>query len=298
MSSGKHYTIAINPRGGRRRGQAILEDCRQAFDAAGATLDIHLTEGPGHVTEMARQIDPAQTDAFCVVGGDGTLHEAVNGLMSRDPASTIPLGAIPAGTGNTVLHHFHCVEPADAVKRILAGKTQPLDVMQITTPTETYHSANVVGWGAVVDINQTAEKLRLLGPSRYTLAALWQIAKPRRRRAELIIDGQSLSDDFLLVAACNTRFTGKGMELAPKARADDGKMDLVFVRSASRGTLLQVFRRVFDGSHIEYESVEYHQVQTLELRTPDAHLLNMDGELKGATPVTIRMIPRALSFLI
>ena len=290
----KHYVLVVNPHGGRRRGRAVLEAVRPVFAAAGAELDVRMTTGPGHAGEIAKTIDLAGYAGFCLVGGDGTIHEVVDGLMAREEPVSTPVGVIPGGTGNSVLEHLQCREPLEAARRIIAGSIRPLDVVRVTAENEVTYCVNIVGWGAVVDINRTAERLRALGPRRYAVAAIMHILRARRRRASFVLDGQVFEGDFLLAAACNTKFTGKGMQLAPKAEIDDGQMDVVFVRRASRWQMLKLFTKVFAGTHLSLGCVEYRQVRSFSIDSKRGDLLNLDGELKAATPVRAEMMPTAL----
>jgi diacylglycerol kinase (ATP) len=153
---------------------------------------------------------------------------------------------------------------------------------------------DIVGWGAVADINGTAERLRKIGPSRYAVAALWHMVRPNRRRARLILDSELHDDEFLFVIGCNTRFTGRKMQLAPHADIGDGKIDVVVLRRASRLQMLRLFRRVFSGSHLSLGYVEYHQVRSFAIESEGNETLDLDGEIKGRAPVKVQMLPAAL----
>lgn len=290
----KRFVILVNPRGGTRRGIAILDEVQPVFAAADAELDVTRTDYPGHATDLARTLDLSQCDGLCVIGGDGTIHEVVNGLMQRTQPVATPLGLIPGGTGNSVALHLGYTTPLEAAQRILAGRTQAVDIARVTVSDQTVNCLNIIGWGVVVDINRTAERLRWMGPPRYTVAALWHILFPRRRRAGLVLDDQTSDDEFLFVVGCNTQFTAKGMRLAPRADAGDGKIDVIVVRRASFGQLLRVFRHVFDGSHVTLDCVEYYQVRSFRIESQSADMLNLDGELKGHSPAAIQMLPGAL----
>jgi sphingosine kinase len=290
----RHFAVVVNPHGGTRRGLAVLEAVKPVFAASGAELDVRVTAAAGHAEEIAKTVHLAGCDGLCLIGGDGTIHEVVNGLLRRpDPVST-PLGVIPGGTGNSLAEHLKCSDALDAAQRIVAGHTRPLDVVRTTTENGVTYCVNIVGWGAAVDINRTAERLRMFGPPRYAAAALTHIVRARRRRAKVVLDGDVIEDDFLLVVACNTKFTGKGMLLAPNAETDDGKVDVVFVRRASRLEMLKLFHKVFDGSHLSLDCVEYRRVQSFGIESEGRDLLNIDGELKDATPVTGKMMAGAL----
>ncbi len=290
----QRLAIIVNPQGGSRRGATILEQVRPIFTAAGTDLEPHFTTHRGNATELAQSLDLKEFAGLCSIGGDGTNQEVVCGLMKRAHPAEVPLGIIPGGTGNSLAQHLDCLDPVAAAKRIVQGNTIPLDVASVTSPAGIDHSINIVGWGAAVDINRTAERLRWLGPVRYSLAALWEILRARRRPLRLTLDGETSDDNFHMVLACNTRFTGSGMQLAPRAKLDDRLLDVILVRRATRRQMLQLFSRVFDGSHVDLPFVEYRQVAALELISPGCEPLNIDGELKRNLPIRVEMVPAAL----
>lgn len=292
--SAKRFAVVINPRGGKQRGSCVFDLVKPILTADGASLDVHVTQQRGHATSLAETLELKGYDGLCVIGGDGTVHEVANGLMNRRDGVTIPLGLIPAGTGNALHQHLGFRDPLDAAKRIAAGKTQPFDVAKVTLNDRVIYCMNIVGWGAVADINGTAEKMRSIGSIRYTLAALWHILHARRRRIRLMYSGQTIDDEFLFVIGCNTKYTGAGMKLAPAADPTDGKIDLLIVKQASPWQMLTLFRKVYDGSHLSLDLIEHHQVDSFRIESSGDDVLNLDGELTGHSPFSVDMIPGAL----
>lgn len=293
----QRLSVIVNPKGGRKRGLAVLERVRPIFANAGIDLSIHVTQRSGHAAEIAQSLHRESCDAICVIGGDGTFHEVADGLMHREEPVFLPLGIIPAGTGNTIAEHLQCKDPLEAARRIVAGQQLPLDVIRVTLQDRVVYCVDLVGWGAVSDINSNAEKWRWLGPPRYSAATLLQILRPKQRRAKLILDGQTFDDEYLFVVACNPRFAGPGMMLAPHAELGDGKVDVLVVRHASRREMLKLFTKVFDGSHLALKFVEYHQVRSFAIESPTNDALDLDGEMKGHTPMSAEVLPAALSIL-
>ncbi len=277
---------------------AVLESVRPVFAAAGAELDVRATPRAGHAHELAKTINLEEYDGVCVVGGDGTIHETVGGLMQQNNPIATPLAVIPGGTGNSVSRHLGISGPLDAAQRVIAGNIQDLDVIRVSTSGETMYSVNIVGWAGVVDINRTAERWRALGPPRYTLAALSHILRARRRHATIVLDGRTFDDEFLFAIACNTQFTGRGIRLAPRADTGDGKIDVVLVRRTSRMQLAKLFQRARDGSHLSLSCVDYHQVRSFSITSDGPDPLNIDGELKGTTPVSAEVMPAALRIFV
>ena len=215
-------------------------------------------------------------------------------MIERGESASLPLGVIPAGTGNDVARQLGVSGPLEAARRIVAGRTRPFDAAKVEAGGKIDYCAALVGWVGVADINCAAERLRMLGPPRYAIAALGHILFAKPRRARLVLDNRIVDDDFLLVVACNTAFSGSGMRPAPCAKVDDGKLDVVIVRRASRWQMLRLFTRVFDGSHVGMPCVEYHQVRSLSILSDERRPLDLDGEIKGTTPVSIQTISGAV----
>lgn len=297
--SANRYVVIANPAGGVRRGAGVTSQVEHSLRTAGHTVVTHQTMHHGHARQIAAEIDLTDCVALCAVGGDGTLHQIVNGLLRRTDGVRPPVGIIPAGTGNSVLHHVGLCDPQQAVRRILAGKTAPLDVLEVATPEAApYYCVNLVGWGILADINRVAERWRLLGRSRYAVAALSHLFAARSRPATLTIDGQRIRDEFLFVVACNTRTIGSGMQMAPRAQIDDGRMDVVFVRQTTRLRMLTILRRVFSGTHVDLPEVEYAQASILHLESDGREPLNLDGEHCSTAPFTVKVLPGALEVFV
>lgn len=292
MPSGRHLVL-VNPAGGRNRAKAVLERMRPLLVAAGADVQEHITRHPGDAESVVATAGPLA--AVCVIGGDGTIHEVVNGLLARTTPPP-PIAVVPAGTGNVVARELGLTDPEAAVQALLDGHTRPFDAIRVQTPQGIRHGISIVGWGAAVDINRMAERLRATGSLRYSLAALAHLVAHRERPARITLDDHIVEDSFQFVIACNTQRTGSSMFIAPRSRPDDGLLDVVLVRHASRAALLQMFLRVGTGRHLDLPCVEYHQVRTFAIETPVPDGLNLDGELRETAPASVSVLPRALRF--
>ena len=293
--SPKKFIVIVNPQGGTKRGLDIFNEISPLFEGSGAELHTIETKYAGHATEIAHDIDLKGIKGLCHIGGDGTFHEIINGLLTRSDERKVPLGYIPGGTGNSFMYDMECLDPFNATERIIAGATKAIDVIEVQMPNEKSYCMNIVGWGMVTDINESAEKLRWLGGQRYNLMTLLHVLSLKSRSARLVIDGEESYDNFLFSIACNTKHTGRGMKMAPKSKLNDGLLDLVLVRNASRVKLLKMFPKVFDGSHIHDPIVEYYQVKAFSIIPEQNEILNLDGELKGKTPFSATVIPSAFN---
>ena len=236
----------------------------------------------------------SEFDGLCVLGGDGTIHETVLGLMKSGQGRSVPLGIIPGGTGNAFVGDLGCQDPIQAANQIIDGKVSLIDVMRITQREEITYAFNVIGWGMASDVNIRAERLRWLGNSRYSFSAVINIMKfLKKRRLKMTLAGEMIDCNSLFFVALNTIHTGKGMKMAPHAKLNDGLIDTILVRDVSKLRALKIFTQVFFGDHISDPSVEYRQVKTFSIHTKD-DFLNIDGENTGETPIEVSMIPNAL----
>lgn len=295
--STRQILAVVNPRSGNRQATQQLDQLKAALLPEGYLVHTAVTEHPGHAREIAAAADVEEIHCICAVGGDGTIHEVVNGLMQLPHPKRIPLAVLAAGTGNALALQFQLHSPADTAQRILAGRTQPLDVIHVTSAGLETWCINLVGWGAATAINANAEKLRWLGRSRYSVAALCEILSPSLRSATVTLDGHHIAGPFLFIIACNTMFVGHRMLLAPTARSDDGLLDVVILKASSRWNLLQVFKRVADGSHLQLPGVECHRGQSLTIAASTIDPLNLDGEICGQTPFSATVLQGALNVM-
>lgn len=268
------------------------------FDGAGAEVTILETEYAGHSRDLARDMDISNYDGFCCIGGDGTMHEAINGIMNRKDGLRIPIGLITGGTGNSFMHDLDCLDPVNAAKRIVTGRRRPIDILRCDADGVIYYGFNIVGWGIPTDANNLAEKLRWLGTQRYNIASIIEVIRHRQRFARIEIDGNVIGADFGFVIGCNTIHTGKGMQMAPLARLDDGLIDLIIVRKVGRIKLLRLFPKVFSGKHIGDPAVDYRQVREFTIKPEDRNTLNIDGEMLGSTPIHVKVLQKELEVLV
>lgn len=290
----RELVVIANPRSGRRRSRDIAKQITATLESAGFQVQFHETRSAGHATELARTLPLERSEALGVIGGDGTMHEVLNGMMTRADPLRRPLAVFAGGTGNTVMEHLQCGDPMVVADHLIHRRFFDVDLIEITMQDRVEYGCNIVGWGAVTDINQTAEKIRWLGRHRYTVATLWQLIAPPVRSIRIRLGGEVLERELLFLVACNTQCTGRGMRIAPQAKINDGKLDVIMVRAASRRKLLRLFQRVFDGRHLDDEIVECVQASQFELWTSQPMGLNLDGELRGTTPCRVNVQRQSL----
>ena len=294
----KNIFLIVNPKSGTKNYNKVLNLVINEFKKSKIEYTLNKTEYSGHAIDLVRSCDIARYDSVCAIGGDGTLYEVLNGMLIRDDKMKIPIGLIPGGTGNSFMKTIDCLDTMDAINKIINYIPRSIDVMQVKAANKKYYSLNLVGWGMATDISVFAEKLRFIGGQRYNVASIFEIVKNKKREAKLIVDGKEREDDFCFIISCNTKYVGKGMRMAPNALIDDGLIDLIIVKKTSRTTLLSVFPKLFNGTHIEHDACEYLQCHSFSIIPKENGQLNIDGEIIGDTPVDVDIVKEGIELLV
>ncbi len=286
--------LIVNPESGKKKGRTIARKLYPFLE--GFQVNQIITTFPGSATESILSCDLEKCRMIVVVGGDGTIHEVINGLMKRDDGIKPPLSIVPAGTGNSLAHDLGISGIEEAIEVVQMGRQIEMDIAEIAYDNQVIYSFNVVGWGVPTNINILAEKIRWFRGQRYNVAALYEIMKNRGKEVRLEHDQGKVAGEVSFIVACNTIHTGNGMRLAPKARINDGLIDLLVVKKISRMQLLKLFLKVFKGAHIPHPLISYFQVKSFTIDSERA-LLNVDGEITGLAPCSVTVIPSAIRIL-
>jgi YegS/Rv2252/BmrU family lipid kinase len=302
----------INPRSaGGRTGRAARTIAR-ALERTFAPLSVTLTAGPGDAERLARQALREGVERVVAVGGDGTVGEVVNGFFEHGAASNpdAELAVVELGTGGDFRRTFDLpgrLHPA--LDRIANGTVRAIDVGRVrhATPTggtaERYF-ANIASLGLTAGVaaraNGALALRRYAGGLVFVWAALSELLRHRHRRLRLILDDTRTEElDVVLAAACNGRYFGGGMHVAPEAHPDDGLLDIVVVVATSTPHLLGAFLHVFRGSHVGLACVRQFRARSLTVEpvgTQESEVgVELDGETPGALlPSRFEVVPQAI----
>lgn len=303
--------LIYNPASGDGKGEARALTARDLFVTRGIEVDLVPTTAPGHAGRLAADAARRHDKVF-VLGGDGTLSEAADGILSAGLGDKVQLGFLPAGTGNDFLRDFGMEPLAVAVARIAKGRERRIDAARIRygrpDPVDgeqaTRHSINVFGTGFVADVcNYANERLKWMGKQAYTAAVFPVLMRLRPTPTKLITDGEDRSGDYTMIAVCNSVHTGGAMAIAPDAQQDDGLLDVMALGRISRVGLLRLFPKIFSGTHVQDPRVLTWRARHVHIEPnggTDAGggALLGDGEVYGSTPATIEVLPGALRLLL
>ena len=285
------YFIIANPISGNGKAKNLIHKLTADLDNQNKTYKVITTKYPGHAKKICQTLQ--DYEKIIIIGGDGTFNEVINGIMLNNNKPTI--GFFPGGTGNAMMHDLNGTTYNKALDIVLSNQKKKIDVMKLDLNKRTEYSINIVGWGMAADINILSEKLRFLGPPRYTISSIYYILNKKYRKAKLQIDGKETIDNYLFILTLNTIHTGKGMKAAPKAKLNDGLIDIIILKSSiSKLELISLLPKIFSGNHITSNKIEYIQAKKINIIPEKNEILNIDGEMKCSTPVNISIIPQII----
>jgi diacylglycerol kinase (ATP) len=236
-------------------------------------------------------------DALVVVGGDGIVSLALQVLAQTD----IPLGIIPAGTGNDHAREFGLPkgDPAAAADVIVDGRAETVDLGRIRGADGTdkwFGTVMAAGFDSLVT-DRTNRMSWPHGRMRYNVAMVAELSKLRLLPFRLTFDGgEELVTELTLAAFGNTKSYGGGMLICPAADHSDGLLDVTMVQSASRTKLIRLFPTVFKGTHVELDEVRTARATVITVDSPGINAY-ADGEFVCPLPVEVSAVPRALTIL-
>lgn len=282
-------TFILNPIAGNGFALKIEEQLKSAMTSRGLPSRFLRTEFPGHATALARAC-AAEADCTGVVavGGDGTAYEVACGLMG----STVPLGIIPAGTGNDFIKTVGVPKkPLDALDFILTHPPRPVDVGGLNDRL----FLNDCGTGfdvTVLDYTQAAKKY-CRGILPYLVGLVQAIIHYRPVHVRFTADGETQERDLLILSVANGRYIGGGIPICPSASADDGLLDVVIVEDKPRWMLPFLVLPLLMGRILHFSFTTHKRCQAVEVISKGMRL-NVDGEILDMDRAAFRIQPGAL----
>ena len=289
----KKLYFLLNPTAGNGNAYNIFEKAKRILDEQQIGIESYLSQSKGDIERFIINEDLSEFDGICVIGGDGTIHEAIEGLMQSEKSKYLSLGIIPAGSGNAFAEDLGLRDPLDALENIIIGNISRIDVIRIKSRKNINFAVTIIGWGMASNVNILAEKLRWLGSIRYSVASILSILKIKLQAVNIIIENQVFDGKAAFFIALNTIHTGKGMKMAPKAKLNDGLIDIILLKRASRLRILKIFLQLFSGKHIYDPLVQYMQVKSFSINSKN-DFLNIDGENIGKTPIEVSVERNAI----
>jgi diacylglycerol kinase (ATP) len=283
-----------------RSGRSGLARAERLLDRDGLDFRVVSTAGPGHATRAAAEALHGGERYLVAAGGDGTVHEVLNGMLAGAgrpaAAEDAVLGVLPLGSGCDFVRSFGIPRDAARAARRLAGDaTRVIDVGKVTFGTgKVRYFANIAeaGLGGAV----VARAVRLpgvLGSLRYSVAFWLALPRFRPGPARVTADGTEVATRMLNVVVANCQYYGGGMRISPKSSADDGQLD-VLAMTGPRRDACTTLPKVYRGRHLPHPEITELRGPLIRVESDVPMLVEADGELLGTTPATFEIVPRAL----
>jgi YegS/Rv2252/BmrU family lipid kinase len=266
---------------------------------AGLRGDALISSRPGEISDLAERAARDGAEMVVVVGGDGTINEAINGLLRVDEPPE--LAVIPRGTGDdfvrthgipTSLDHAIDVARSGASRRVDAGSVA---YRTWDGASGTRHFANVgsVGMSGAVAQRANSTTKALGGRVTFFYALTREFAAWRNTDVTVEVDGETRRGRMHDVVVANGGFHGGAMKLAPDALPDDGVFDVVLIGNVSKLDFLTTAPKLYSGKHVAHPKVDVLRGSRVDVDAAVALPLETDGEVLGTTPARFEIVPHA-----
>ena len=290
MDAASNVRFLVNPAAGRGAARDRIDRLRVLASQAGAGLVI--TRRVGELAEQARKAAEDGVERLLIIGGDGTIHQALQGLANTSCA----LGVVPLGSGNDLAATLGVPRDFEAaVRHGLSGPVRPMDLIRFG---ETF-SASYFGLGFDSEVTRVANQVkRLRGPLIYPYAVVRTLAAFEPPRLKIVHDDGAFEGGVMFATIANIPRFGGGMQIAPMAEINDGLLDLVIVQAISKLKLLTVFPKVYGGKHVGHPAVTFARTQRVEI-TADRELEIYGGgepvrPVAAGEPAALEVVPGGL----
>jgi YegS/Rv2252/BmrU family lipid kinase len=295
------WCAIVNPAAGGGRSGKRAPSALARLRERGLRIDARYTDAPRDAVDLAKREIDRGVRRFLCVGGDGTTHEVLNGAFgglraNAGEADRITVAMLPLGTGNSFLRDFGITNAEEASRRIERGHTRAVDVLRIVHADGELFAFNLLGLGFAARAGAlTNRRYKPLGTAGYIAAVV-------QSTIELATDAYPFSTDraprddrrSILLSFSNSRATGGGMQMAPRAETDDGELDIIRIGPMPRGRFLSQFPSIFAGTHVEKDGVEQTRARRVDFDLGGKVIDCMiDGEIIPLALERIEVVPRA-----
>lgn len=298
--------VIFNPHADRGRSwdrasylQSVLERHGGASWAA--------SEYPGHATKLALQAAKEGYRIVAAVGGDGTVHEVVNGIMQVPKDQRPVLAVVPIGSGNDFsANNGVPLEAEQAIEHVFNGTEKTIDIGQITDSTgRSEYWDNTLGIGFDATVTLYSYKItRLQGFTMYLWAVIQTIIRNHDApRMKIVTDQEELNQEVLMFVACNGPREGGGFHVAPDAVPDDGWFHYAMIKHVSRAMMFRLIPEVMNGTHGRFKQVKMGKFRELHLTSERPVMIHVDGEIfagfnSNVIDLRLKILPGELTMML
>lgn len=289
----KHLHVIVNPASGSEK--PVLSIFNSAFGPAGIDWDVFVTKGAGDARRFAKQAVEEGVDALAVYGGDGTVREALSGLVGTH----IPLAIFPGGTGNGASTELGIPSDLAAACALVSGEDHDIRRIDLGQMGDDYFALNV-GVGFPTAMMQGADHATKdrLGVLAYLVAGIQTLRDPPVARYHLTLDKEKIESEGVTCLVANSGTLGNsGIKLAPTIDVDDGLLDVIVIRQSDLGALVSLAASLLQGNE-DAPALQHWQAREIELVTDPQQPLQMDGDVAGKTPFKVKVLPQSAHIIV
>ncbi len=297
--------IILNPMADMGNAWKVADDLRPMINEYGAA-DWSGTVYPTHATELARQAGEQGYEKIIAIGGDGTVHEVVNGIMQLPENKRPILGVVPVGSGNDFAHAIGVSMESDhALDRALKGEPSAIDLGMMTDEhgrTEFFDNTLGIGFDTVVTIR--SHRLPIVRGFLMYLTAVIQtiVLNHDASLMKIEVDEEPREQSNLMLTVCNGPREGGGFLIAPDAKLDDGLLHYAMIENVSRLMMLRIVPEVMKGTHGKFKQVTLGTCRKMAVKADRPMYIHADGEIytsfgSNLHSVTFEVLPGALKVI-
>jgi len=283
-----------NPVAGNGAAVRAYQLVTDALAERGIPFSSEKSEYAGNATELAKAAVENGAKKIVVLGGDGTIREVACALMHTN----VPLGIISCGTGNDIIRALKIPnDPLAALDIALNGEVREMDAAMAND----LLYFNVAGFGFDVDVLRYVEiyKKRMKnGSLAYMRGLLTALLRLNSRKTKISWPEGSMEAEVLIIAAGNGTHFGGGMKVTPKADPFDGLLDICIINNVSKLNAYLILPKFLKGEHLTTKYVTYFKTTELTAVCEPASLLDVDGDILPGTPVTFKILPKAIHVVV
>ena len=303
MSTAKWFVI-INLTSGNGKAKISWPKIKALLEFAGFSFDFAFTESANHNRVLVQDAVNQHINNIICVGGDGTIHNTINGIMevSAHERSLLTLGVIPIGTGNDwVKTHGISKTIEDAIQTIKAGKILIQDIGKISflnQKTSPVYFHNLAGVGFDGYVANKVTKYKHYGSLSYLIGALVGLFAYKNVAATININDQKITTKVLMVLIGLGKYSGGGMRLTSFSQSDNSLFDVTIAKNLSKLDILLNISKLYNGSIVNHKKVMNLKTTNMQviINQQKSPLLQADGEMIGSGNFMVSIVPKALRF--
>ena len=296
MGGSAPVVVVANPTAGRGKAGRRIGLADTMLRELRVDHEVRVAGSADDMESTCRDAAEQGAEIVAVIGGDGTVSCAANGLAGTGTA----LAVLPAGTGNDFASAIGARSFRTAVRLLADPKTESVDLAHVRAGGVDRSFVNIAGAGFDSEVNETANAMtvNLGGTGTYVAALMKTLSRFTPARYDLTVDGEAFTLDAMLVVVGSGLAYGGGMKVLPNASLVDGVLDVCIVEALSKGAFLRAFPKVFMGKHTDHPNVRMMRATEVTVEANRGMQVYADGEHVGALPASFEVMPGALEVVV